>query len=627
MTTPFIERLGRIPHPFALRYRRAAAVALALGLQFSNAPAQTKPAAPLKILRVPFSVAETTFDPAKINDLYSRTITAHIFETLYEYDPLARMPVKIRPMIAEAMPEASADFKTWTVRIKPGIYFASDPAFKGVKREVVAQDFAYALKRFVDPANKSPIATSVLDVKYLGLAALREAALKNKTPFDYDAPVEGVKVLDRYTLRFNLEVGRPRFIENLAAPDLFGAVAREVVEFYGDKIGEHPVGTGPFKLVQWRRSSFIALERSADYREVLYDAEPHANDAAGQAILAKLKGKRLPIVDRVEVSVIEENQPRWLAFLNGQVDGLVAIPGSVPIDFANLAMPNGKVAPNLARKGIAGQRNVNSDVGISYFNFDDPVVGGYTPDKIALRRAIALSIDIEREIRLVRRGQAIPGQSIVVPHTIGYDPAFKSEMSEYSPARAKALLDVYGYTDKDGDGWRDLPDGKPLVLEVATQPEQISRQFDEQWKRNLNAIGIRVKFNVGKWPEQLKASRAGKLQIWMLGSSAASPDGVGSFQRLHGPAAGGQNLSRFNLPAFNEVYDKLQTLPDGPERLALFEQGKRLAAAYMPYKIHGHRISTDLYHPWLIGFRRPQFWNEWWHRVDVDSELRDKTLR
>ena len=607
------------------RMRLAAAALLCL-VATGLANAQTAAAKPLKVLRVPFSVAETTFDPAKINDLYSRSITPHIFEALYEYDALARMPVKIKPLIAAALPEFSADYKTWTVRIKPGIYFASDPAFKGVKREVVAQDFLYALKRFVDPANKSPLATSILDQKYLGLAALRDEALKNKTPFDYDKPIEGLKVLDRYTLQFNLEIGRPRYLESMAASDLFGAVAREVVEFYGDKIGEHPVGTGPFKLVQWRRSSFIALERSADYREVLYEAEPRADDAAGQAILAKLKGKRLPIVDRVEVSVIEENQPRWLAFLNGQVDGLVAIHGSVPIDFANLAMPNGKIAPNLAKKGIAGQRNVNSDVGISYFNFDDPVVGGYTPDKIALRRAIALSIDIEREIRLVRRGQAIPGQSIIVPHTTGYDPAFKSEMSEYNPARAKALLDLYGYTDKDGDGWRDLPDGKPLVLEVATQPEQISRQFDEQWKRNLSAIGIRVKFNVGKWPEQLKASRAGKLQIWMLGSSAASPDGVGSFQRLHGPASGGQNLSRFNLPAFNEVYDKLQALPDGPERDALFLHGKKLAAAYMPYKVHGHRISTDLYHPWLIGFRRPQFWQEWWHRVDVDSELRDKAL-
>ena len=589
-------------------------------------PTGTTPNQPLKVLRVPFSVAETTFDPAKINDIYSRTVTPHIFEALYEYDHLAR-PVKIKPLVAAGLPEISNDFKTWTVRIKPGIYFAADPAFKGVRREMVAQDHAYALRRIVDPANKSPIATSVLDVKYIGLGALRDAAIKNKTPFDYDTPIEGVKVLDRYTIQYNLEVSRPRFIETLAASDLFGAVAREVVEFYGETIGEHPVGTGPFKLAQWRRSSFIALDRNPDYREVLYDAEPGPNDQAGQAILAKLKGRRLPMVDRVEISVIDENQPRWLSFLNAQVDGLVAIAGSVPLDFTNLAMPNGKIAPNLAKRGIVGQRNINSDVGLTYFNMEDAVVGGYTPDKVALRRALSLSMDVEREIRLVRRGQAIPAQSIIVPHTTGYDPAFKSEMSDYSPARAKALLDLYGYTDKDGDGWRDLPDGKPLILEIATQPEQISRQFDELWKRSFESIGVRVKFNTGKWPEQLKAARAGKLQIWLLGSSAASPDGIGSFQRMHGPASGGQNLSRFKLPAFDAIYDQLQQLPDGPERDALFLEGKKLTVAYMPYKIHVHRISTDLFHPWLIGFRRPQFWQEWWHRVDVDVGMREKAKK
>ncbi len=591
----------------------------------AQAPAPTAAAAtaPLKVLRVSFNTAETTFDPAKINDIYSRTVTPHIFEALYEYDHLAR-PAKIKPLIAAGMPEVSNDFKTWTVRIRPGIYFSSDPAFKGAKREVVAQDFAYVLKRAVDPANKSPVASVVIDVKYLGLAALRDAAIKNKAPFDYDAPIEGIKVLDRYTVQYNLEVARPRFQETLALSDLFGAVAREVVEFYGEQIGEHPVGTGPFKLAQWRRSSFIALDRNPDYREVLYDAWPAANDAAGQAILARLKGRRLPMVDRVEVSVIDENQPRWLSFLNGQLDGLVAVSGQVPLDFVTLAMPNGKIAPNLAKRGIQGLRNINPDVGLTYFNMEDSVVGGYSADKIALRRAIALSLDTAREIRLVRRGQAIPAQSIIVPHTTGYDPAFKSEMSDYDPARARALLDMYGYTDRDGDGWRELPDGKPLVIEVATQPDQTSRQLDELWKSNLEAVGLRIKFNVGKWPEQLKSARAGKLQLWTLGSTAARPDGVGSFERLHGPASGGQNLSRFNLPAFDAIYDQLQRLPDGPEREKVFLEGKKLAVAYMPYKIHVHRISTDLFHPWLLGFRRPQFWQEWWHRVDIDIALRER---
>ena len=571
--------------------------------------------APPKVLRVAFPVAETGFDPAQISDLYSRTITAHIFEGLYRYDHLAR-PSKIKPLIAEAMPETSADFRRWTIRIRPGVFFADDPAFKGRKRELVAQDFVYAIKRYADPALKSPAWGGVQEIGFTGLAALRQRALDAKQPFDHDAPVEGITAPDRYTLVLQLDAPRPRLLESLVG-DLFGGIAREVVEFYGERISEHPVGTGPFKLGAWRRSSQIVLDRNPAYREVLYDAEPAAGDAEGQALVAQLKGRRLPLIDRVEVSVIEEQQPRWLAFLNGQID-TIAVPG----EFIQRAMPNGQVAPNLAKQGIRAYRVLQPDTAITYFNFEDPVVGGNEPHKIALRRAISLAIDVEREIRLIRRGQAIPAQGPIPPHTSGYDPAFKSENGDHDPARAKALLDLYGYTDRNGDGWRELPDGGPLVLDIATQPDQISRQFDELWKRNMDAVGIRTKFNAGKWPEQLKQARAGKLMLWVLGSTAGSPDGQGSLARMHGPQAGGQNLARFRLPAMDAVYEKLSGLPDGPEREQLFLEAKRLAVAYMPYKTHVHRIATDMVHPWVIGYRRPVFWQDIWQHIDVDMGTR-----
>jgi ABC-type transport system substrate-binding protein len=139
----------------------------------------------------------------------------------------------------------------------------------------------------------------------------------------------------------------------------------------------------------------------------------------------------------------------WLAFLNAEVDALVTNAGRVPPDFLAVAMPGGKLAPYLAKRGIRGVRNLNPDSGLAYFNMEDPVVGGYTPEKIALRRAISLAYDVDVEIRNIRRG-GIRAQSPVVPHTVGYDPAFKSEMSDYDPGRARALLDLYGYDDRDG---------------------------------------------------------------------------------------------------------------------------------------------------------------------------------
>jgi ABC-type transport system substrate-binding protein len=581
----------------------------------SASPAPT--ATERKVLNVAFRSAETGFDPSVISDIYSRTVTPHIFEALYSYDHLAR-PAKIKPLIALAMPEHSPDFKVWTIRIKPGIYFASDPAFKGKKREVVAQDFVYAFQRIADPANKSQLWGWIDSIGYVGLAEARKAALDARKPFDYDQPIEGVFAPDRTTIRFTLKEPRPRFIESIAGSDLLGAQAREVVEFYGDKIAEHPVGSGPFRLKQWRRSSLIVLERNPEYREVLYDAEPAPDDAPGQAILAQLKGRKLPLVDEVRVSIIEEAQPYWLSFLNAQIDSTSGLNGAVPGEYVAQSMPNGKVAPNLAKRGIGASRVVTSSTGLVYFNMEDPVVGGYTPDKVALRRAISLAQDIEAEIRLIRRNLAIPAQSPVSPNTTGYDPAFKSENSEYNPARAKALLDLYGYVDKDGDGYRELPDGKPLVIVRSTQPESINREFDTMWKKNLDAVGIKTIFNVGKWAEQLKSARAGKLQIWSLSSSAASLDGHSAFMRYHGPQAAGLNLARFKNAEFDAIYERMQTMPDGPERQALFVELKKIAVAFMPYRSTVHGISTDMWHPWVIGFRRPLFWNEWWHMVDVD---------
>ena len=608
---------NRILLPLLCR-RALVALAVLAGVAWPSVEAQEH-----KVLRLAFTKAETSLDPARIVDLYSRNLTAHIFEALYQYDHLAR-PSKIKPLTAEGMPEVSADFKVWTVKIKPGIHFADDPAFKGKQRELVAEDYVYAFKRVVDPANKSPIVASILDTKYLGLAAVRDAAVKGNQPFNYDTPVEGLKAIGRYTIRYALEEPRPRFLEGLAGSDLVGAVAREVVEFYGDKIDGHPVGTGPFRLKSWRRSSEIVLERSPHYREVLYDAEPAADDPAGQAMLARFKGRRLPMVDEVRVSIIEESQPMWLAFLNGQVDALATNAGRVPPDFLAQAMPGGKLAPYLVKRGIQGTRTLNPDSGLAYFNMEDPLVGGYTPDKIALRRAISLAYDVSAEINQIRRG-GTPAQSPVVPHTSGYDASFKSEMGEYNPARAKALLDTFGYRDRDGDGWRELPDGKPLVLEMATEPDQLKRKFDELWKKNMTAVGLQIRFKPAQWPENLKAARAGKAMLWVLGSSAAAPDGQGSLARLYGPQSGSQNLARFKLAEFDRIYERMREVPDGPEREQLFLDAKRLAVTYMPYRFTAHRTEADMLQPWVAGYRRPLFWQEWWHLVDIDLAKKPAT--
>ncbi|MDE2157725.1 MAG: bicyclomycin resistance protein [Burkholderiales bacterium] len=588
----------------------------ALAARPALAAAPAARAAP-KVLRYAFQVAETGFDPAQVTDVYSATVIAHIFESLYTYDYLAR-PARIVPLTAAALPEVSADWRTWTMRVRPGIHFAADPAFGGRPRELVAADYRYAILRFADPAVKAPRWPTLDEWQLAGVAEERERALRQRRPFDYDADFEGLRVLDRYTLQLRLGVTRPRFVEELAGNQTFGAVAREVAQAWGERIAEHPVGTGPFRLARWRRSSLIVLERNPGYRARLWDATPAADDAEGQAIAARLRGRRLPLIDRVEVSIIEEAQPRWLAFLGGEAD----LVDRLPPEFADAAMPGGRVAPYLARQGVRGARVLPPNIAFTYFNMDDPLVGGLAPERVALRRAIGLGVDIEREIRVARHGMAIPAQGPILPGTNGYDPAFRSEMSRHDPARAQALLELYGWRDRDGDGWRERPDGGPLRLEIATQPDGLSRRLNELWQRNMRAIGIRVAFKSAQWPENLKAARAGRLMMWSVGSVATQVDGQDILGRYYGPLIQQQNYAHFSLPAMDAIYERLSVLPDGAERAALFRQAQRLAVAYMPYKLHCHLYVADLVRPQLVGYRRPMFGYEWWHMVDLDGAAR-----
>ena len=603
-------------------FARAATAALLIGFSLSaHAQPATSAPADAKVLRYSFRVAETGFDPAQISDRYSKTIAAGIFEAPLEFAYLAR-PYQMRPSTAAAMPEVSADFKTLTFKIKPGIYFADDPAFGGKKRELTAADYIYSIKRHYDPKLNSRNLYLLENVQILGLSELRKELMAAKKPFDYDREVEGLKLLDRYTFQVRLGVGDPRFINQFADSAFLGALAREVVEYYGDKIMDHPVGTGPYRLTEWRRSSRIVLERNPTYREELYDEQPPADaDPVLKAQAAKLQGRRLPLTDRVEIAIIEENQPRWLSFLNAEAD----VMEEVPSEYVSIATPHGKLAPGLAKKGMRSVRFPYPEVAFSYFNMEDPVVGGYTPDKVALRRAISLAVDIDKEIRLPRRGQAMAAQGPFAPGTFGHRPDFKSEMSEYNLPKAKALLDLYGYVDKDGDGWRDLPDGKPLVLNYATQPDSQSRQLVEQWQKNMDALKVRIEFKTAKWPENLKSANAGKLQMWGVSWVATAPDGDTFLALGDGRAKGQANKSRFDLPAYNALYQKQKLLPNGPERQAVMEEAGKLMVAYMPYKISVHRLFTDLAQPWVIGYDRNIFLRDFWQYVDVDNTLKPKS--
>ena len=328
-------------------------------------------------------------------------------------------------------------------------------------------------------------------------------------------------------MRFRFAEPQPRFIQTMAGGDLWGAVAREVVEAYGDDIAAHPVGTGPFRLAEWRRSSKIVLVRNPTYRDVaLRLPSPTPTMPRARHCWRSSRAARLPMIDRVEVSVIEEQQPRWLSFLQKQQDLLERLPN----EFVNIAIPNNQLAPNLAQAGHADVPHAGLGRDADGLQHGEPGRRRlHAGEGRAAARAEHWRSNTEQEIRLERKGQAVPAQSPLVPNTMGFDPDFRSE--GYDPRKARALLDTYGYVDRDGDGWREQPDGSPLRDQISTQPDQASRRLDELQRKDYAAIGIRTEFKQAKWPENLRNVRAGNYMVWGVGSSAAAPDGQPAFDR------------------------------------------------------------------------------------------------
>ena len=589
----------------------AAALGAGCGSAFA-APHKVLPhqaAQPLKVLRAAFSSAEVGFDPIQVSDASSLTIIDLIFEAPLTYDALAK-PALLKPLTAAALPEVSADFKRFVFTIRPGILFADDPVFKGRPRELTAADYVFSVKRLYDPAIKTERLYLFENAQVLGLSELRKKALAARTPFPYDAEVDGIRALDRYRFELRLGMPTPRFADVFAAAQNAGAVAREAIEAYAADTMAHPVGTGPYRLAEWRRRSRIGHERTPRFRELRFDAVAPEGDTQAATAARELAGQRLPLVDRIEVAVIEEAQPRWLAFLGGEIDTL-----RLPPSFAPIAMPGGQLAPYLAKRGVHARQTLGASVSHTFFNFDDPQVGGYTPVKVALRRAIALGIDIAAEIRLFYNGQALPAQSMIAPNNVGYDPTLKTELSDASPARANALLDVYGYA-RGSDGWRRHPDGSALLLRKASSQDQRSRQLNELWQKRMTALGLRMVFEIAPFGELIKRSLAGQLQIWGF-NWTNGPDGEFFLGLAYGPNADQSNDARFKLPAFDALFERQRLMADGPERLAVMREATKLMLAYMPYIAHVHPIDTDLSHAPVRHLIRHPFKSAWWHFTDI----------
>jgi len=555
-----------------------------------------------KTLHIAFTAAETTFDPAASDDIPSSDIIRMIFDPPLEYDYHAR-PVKLRPATLSAMPAVSADGKTYVLTVKPGIYFQDDPAFAGKRRELVAADYVYSIKRLMDPKIASPN-YYLVENRIVGAKPIRAAAEKSGR-FDYDSEMAGLKALDRYRLQITFETPQFEFLYDLATPS-FSAVAHEVVEKYHDerfRVREHPVGTNAFQLIpsEWKRSSRIVLGKNPGYR---VETLPLAGGVASTL--------RVPQIDRIEVSILEESLPRLLAFQSGELDKV-----DVPRDLHERMFNGTQLKPEFASKGVRHARLLEPVLQFQYFNMRDPVVGGTSLEKIALRRAILMGYNSEREALTGYKGQVELATQLVPPTQSGHTPGLNLRPA-YDPALARALLDRFGYKDCDGDGYREAPGCKPLTFTRSNPPDSRSRLQDEIWKQSMDAIGIRVQFFNQKWPDLIEMSRTGKLQSWGWGWIAGGPGGDGYASLLVSRNINAINDMQFSDAEYDRLYDLAQTKPLGPERTAVYAALSRIAAANSVLDFGFHTYANDVSQPWLKNYERHPFWRTPWKFVDID---------
>lgn len=579
--------------------RLAAAFTLAIALCLPAA-AQAAP----KVVHAFLSTSETGLDPAVASDIATLCLLENLFDPLLRYDYLAR-PLKLQGNTAKAVPQAGDQGRTYTLELRPGIYFTPDPAFKGKPREVTAADYVYSLKRLYDPQIKSPW-LFLFEGKIEGDAAFKQQ-------FSYERELPGLRATGRYTLQFRLTAPDPNFLLYLATP-ASAVVAREVIEAYPGQAGNHPVGSGPFMIGEWKRSDRIVLVANPA-STARFHSEP--TDPADRALAAALEGKRLPLVDRIDVRIAEEFQGRMLGFLSGDYDYIEQVPEAM----TDMVVRKGALKDELANKGIRMQRFPVLQTYYMWMNMEDPVLGGYGKDKVALRRAIALAYNSAEDLGLLKRGFALRAESPLPPNVFGYDPAYRSPVG-YDPALANALLDRFGYGQRDGDGFRRDPSGKPLTLVMHSEATPGGRLRDELWRKSINSIGLRIEFKTDKKTEIIKASRLGKVQMFENNWIADFPDGDNFYQLLYGPNSGRANYARFKLAAYDERYERTRQMGDSPERQRLYTEMNQLIHAYNPWVPLHHPISVDLQQAWLKNYRRHPVELTSWRYLDVDIDGR-----
>lgn len=542
-------------------------------------------------------------DPINANDLYSGTVIAQINEGLLQYNYLHR-PLVLEPKLAEAMPVVSKDGLTYTFKIKKGVKFQNNAAFKdGKGREVTAQDFIYSFKRLADPRNISE-GFWIFDGKIKGLNEWANAVKSEKA--NYDTAIEGLMAPDSNTLVIKLNEVYHQ-LNYVLAMQFTAVVPREAVDKYGKEFLNNPVGTGPFMLEKasdWVRNSKITLKKNPTYRDDFYPSEGEASDQAA-GFLADA-GKKLPFADKLVFSEIIEDQPRWQNGLKGNFDYF-----GIPKDNFEGAVKDDKIAPELASKGMSLE--VTPDMSTYYiaFNMKDPV---FAKNKL-LRQAISKAYDSKTYIQKFLNGRGIKAQGAVPPGVDSYDETYKNPLSEYNIEKAKELLTKAGFP-----GGKGLPE-----LTYEAMSDSTARQGAEFFTQSMDKLGIKTRINSNTWPQFQEKLKGQKSQIWGMAWMGDYPDAQNFYQLFYSKnASPGPNGTAFDNAEFDKVYLASMKLPAGPERTKLYTKLRDILADEAPWVFNAHPLLYKVVHGWTKNVKTSQTNLDFPKYIRIDSKQRSE---
>ena len=517
----------------------------------------------------------SSLDPIKTEAVGDMRCVALVYETLLEYEYDTR-PYKLRGCVAESLPEVSADGTVLTFHIREGIMFGPDkclgvdPATGGpATRELVAEDVVYSFKRLAD-AKLSSSGYWTIENKIKGIDEFRKASLSEE-PTDYSRDIAGLKALDSRTLQITLEKPSPDFLWVLAMP-YTAIVPIEAVEKYGVDFDSIEVGSGPFRLVKWRRGYRIEFDRRPG-RDTTRDATP------------LLPGAETAVpIEKLVYLVMEDASTRWLSFLDGGLD----VAGDISRDnWDAVVNPDGTLAEGMARRGIILKSQPSLDTYYIGFNLDDPVVGSNKK----LRQAMSCAFDTNQWIKL-NNGRVAAADGPVPPGIEG-----KLETAHpysFDLEKAKALMVEAGYP-----GGIDPSTGRRLALTLDLgRTDQEIRESAELFSAFMDRINIVVNLQYNNWPSYLQKVGRREAQIFLIGWMADYPSALNFMQLFVGRnSSPGPNRANYNNPGYDAIFDKADTELNDNERLDLIRQMQEKAREDCPWIFMHHRKTHLLLNP------------------------------